>query len=146
MRIRPVAAADRSAWETLWRGYLAFYDTELPARVYDNTFSRLLSDDPADPCGLVAEIDGNLQGLVHFLFHAHCWKPEGICYLQDLFTSPGARGGGIGRALIEAVYDAADARGVPAVYWLTQDFNAPARALYDRIGVCTPFVKYNRPV
>ncbi len=69
---------------------------------------------------------------------------ENTCYLQDLYADPDVRGRGVGRALIEAVYDAADAAGVPTVYWLTQDFNTTARRLYDRIGVKTPFIKYNR--
>jgi len=46
----------------------------------------------------------------------------------------------VGRALIEAVYAEADAAGCPAVYWLTQDLNAPARRLYDRVAHVTPFI------
>lgn len=84
------------------------------------------------------------MGLVHFLFHRHNWKIENVCYLQDLYTDPSVRGQGAGRALIEAVYAAADANGTPAVYWLTQDFNAEGRRLYDRIGQVTPFIRYNR--
>jgi len=93
----------------------------------------------------VAETAGRLTGLVHFLFHRHAWKIEEVCYLQDLFVVPAARGTGLGRALIEAVYAAADAKGAPSVYWLTQDFNHTARRLYDSVGVLTPFIKYQRP-
>ena len=32
----------------------------------------------------------------------------------------------------------------PNVYWLTQEFNATARRLYDRVGRATPFIKYRR--
>jgi GNAT superfamily N-acetyltransferase len=85
------------------------------------------------------------RDLVHYLFHRHCWRIEDVCYLQDLYAAPEVRGRGVGRALIEAVYRAADAAGAPSVYWLTQDFNATARQLYDRIGHVTPFVKYVRP-
>ena len=85
------------------------------------------------------------MGLVHYLFHRHCWREENVCYLQDLYADPEVRGKGIGRALIEAVYAAADAAGAPSVYWLTQDFNHTARKLYDRIGTVTPFIKYARP-
>ncbi|TVS03693.1 MAG: GNAT family N-acetyltransferase [Rhodobacteraceae bacterium] len=143
--IRPLLESDRTRWAELWEGYLDFYETALPPQVYDATFAALLSDDPHSPFGLLAEDKGRIIGLVHYLFHAHCWRPEGICYLQDLFVAPEARACGAGRALIEAVYEAADARGVPGVYWMTQDFNTTARQLYDRIGEYTPFIKYVRP-
>ncbi len=84
------------------------------------------------------------MGLVHFIFHRHNWKIEDVCYLQDLYADPAMRGSGVGRALIEAVYAAADSHGAPAVYWMTQDFNTTARKLYDRIGQLTPFIKYQR--
>ncbi len=143
--IRPLTRSDESQWRRLWHDYLAFYETELPEKVYVSSFARLLGDDPQDYNGLMAELDGRLVGLVHYLFHRHGWKIENTCYLQDLYADPDVRGKGIGRALIEAVYAAADAAGAPSVYWLTQDFNHQARQLYDRIGVLTPFIKYQRP-
>ena len=85
------------------------------------------------------------MGLTHYIFHRHGWKIENVCYLQDLYAAPDVRGKGVGRALIEAVYAEADKAGAPSVYWLTQDFNATARQLYDRIGTVTPFIKYTRP-
>ncbi|MEV8465556.1 GNAT family N-acetyltransferase [Fluviibacterium sp. DFM31] len=141
--IRPVRPEDRTRWQALWTGYLDFYDTTLPAEQFDRQFARLTAPAP-EIHGLVAEQDGELLGLVHFLFHAHGWKATDVCYLQDLYTAPAQRGTGIGRALIEAVYATADARGAPDVYWLTQTFNAPARQLYDRIGTATPFMVYRR--
>ncbi|MCG6883270.1 MAG: GNAT family N-acetyltransferase [Silicimonas sp.] len=143
--VRPLASADEPQWRALWRDYLAFYKTELPEDVYSTYFRRLLGDDPQDFRGLIAEVDGKPVGLTHFLIHRHGWKIENVCYLQDLYAVPEVRGRGIGRALIEAVYAAADAEGAPGVYWLTQDFNAEARQLYDRIGALTPFIKYARP-
>ena len=143
--VRPLTEADEAHWRALWRAYLAFYETELPEEVYATYFGRLLGNDPQDFHGLVAEVDGTPVGLVHYLFHRHGWKVENVCYLQDLYAVPEMRGRGIGRALIEAVYSAADAAGAPGVYWLTQDFNAEARKLYDRIGTVTPFIKYARP-
>lgn len=146
VRIRPLTASDEADWRRLWTGYLDFYETTVPEEVYQTTFARLLGDDPRDYSCLVAETpDGHLVGLTHYLFHRHGWKVEDVCYLQDLFADPDARGLGVGRALIEAVYAAADAAGAPTVYWMTQDFNATARTLYDRIGVLTPFIKYQRP-
>jgi GNAT superfamily N-acetyltransferase len=142
--IRPLRAEDEADWRRLWTGYLDYYQTQVPEAVYASTFARLLGNDPQDFNGLLALVDGRPMGLVHYLFHRHCWKIENVCYLQDLFVDPAARGTGLGRRLIEAVYAAADANGTPAVYWLTQDFNAKGRRLYDRIGKLTPFIRYNR--
>lgn len=142
--IRPVEARDEAEWRVLWTGYLDFYETSVSEEVYRTTFRRLLSDDPHEFHGLVAERDGRLVGLTHYLFHRHCWRIENVVYLQDLYVSKEARGTGAGRKLIEAVYAAADAAGCPSVYWLTQDFNTTARQLYDRIAKVTPFIRYNR--
>ncbi|MEQ8922785.1 MAG: GNAT family N-acetyltransferase [Roseovarius sp.] len=145
LAVRPLTRSDEADWRRLWRDYLAFYETEVSEEVRAIYFERLLGDDPQDYNGLVAEVDGRLVGLTHYLFHRHGWKIENVCYLQDLYADPEVRGQGVGRALIEAVYAAADAAGAPSVYWLTQDFNAEARKLYDRIGKLTPFIKYTRP-
>lgn len=143
--IRALRESDREEWSEMWTGYLEFYETSVPSEVYDTTFDRLLGDDPQDFSCLVAEGEnGRLLGLTHYLFHRHAWKIENVCYLQDLFARPEARGTGVGRALIEAVYEAADKEGAPSVYWLTQDFNTNARLLYDRIGKLSPFIRYNR--
>lgn len=144
--IRPLRPNDEPDWRRLWTGYLQFYQTSVDDTVYASTFARLLGDDPQDFSALVADVDGRLLGLTHYLFHRHAWKVENVCYLQDLYVDPQARGTGLGRALIEAVYARADAAGAPAVYWLTQDFNAEARQLYDRIAKVTPFIRYNRPL
>jgi GNAT superfamily N-acetyltransferase len=145
IEIRPVTRADKARWAELWQGYLAYYETTLTPEVYDATFESFFAGTPQNPRCLLAESDGRVLGLVHYFFHAHCWHPEGICYLQDLYTESTARGKGVGRALIQAVYHAADAQGVPNVYWTTQNFNHTARALYDKIGQLTPFIKYVRP-
>ena len=145
-KIRPLQPADEAAWRRLWTGYLQFYQTSVTEEVYASTFARLLGNDPQDFHALVAERDGQLLGLTHYLFHRHAWKIESVCYLQDLYVDPAARGLGLGRALIEAVYERADAAGAPQVYWLTQDFNTQARQLYDRIAKVTPFIRYVRPL
>jgi GNAT superfamily N-acetyltransferase len=143
--IRPLIESDRPQWAALWSDYLAFYETTLPTNIYDSTFARLLGDDPQDFSGLVAERNGELIGLTHYLFHRHGWKVENVCYLQDLYVTPSARGTGSGRKLIEAVYAAADANNAPNVYWMTQDNNVAGRQLYDRVGTLTNFIKYQRP-
>jgi GNAT superfamily N-acetyltransferase len=145
VNVRPIERDDKAQWRPLWRAYLAFYETELPESIYDLQFERLLSDKPHDFKGLIAEVDGRLVGLAHFVWHQHGWRTDDVCYLQDLYADPSVRGQGVGRALIEGVYAAADAAGAPTVYWMTQDFNHTARQLYDRIGVKTPFIKYSRP-
>jgi len=142
--IRPLRPDDQAQWGALWQDYLAYYETELPQSVYDSSFARMLSAADHEFQGQIAVLDGQPVGLVHYLFHRHGWKVENVCYLQDLFTLPAARGKGVARALIEAVYAEADRAGAPAVYWLTQDFNKTARQLYDRIGHVTPFIKYAR--
>lgn len=144
LTLRPIAAVDRDDWQRLWRGYLDFYETRLPAEVYDTTFARLTGTDPREFRGLIAHLGGQAVGLVHYLFHRTCWAVADTCYLQDLYADPAVRGQGIGRALIEAVYGAADAHGAASVYWLTQAGNTTARRLYDRIATLTPFVAYER--
>lgn len=142
--VRPLTPSDEPEWRRLWSGYLDYYKTSVPEEVYQSSFARMLSDEDNEFHGMVAELDGKLVGLVHYLFHRHGWKIENVCYLQDLYTDPSVRGKSIGRALIEATYKAADANGTPAVYWLTQDFNEAGRRLYDRVGQLTPFIKYSR--
>lgn len=144
LTLRPVTAADEADWRRLWTAYLDFYQTALPEAVYARTFRRIVTGDHPGPCGLLALRDGQAVGLVHWIYHRSGWKTEDVCYLQDLYVDPAARGSGAGRALIEAVYAAADAAGCPAVYWLTQEFNYAGRMLYDRVAVRTPFIRYNR--
>ncbi len=143
--VRPLRDSDEAQWRRLWTGYLSFYKSTVPEEVYKTTFSRLLSGDANEYAALIAEKDGAPVGLAHYLFHRHCWKLENVCYLQDLYADPRVRGSGVGRALIEAVYAAADAAGCPSVYWTTEEDNMTARRLYDRIGGKTPFIQYKRP-
>lgn len=142
--IRPLERSDEAAWRALWTAYLAYYETLLPEAVYASTFERLLKDDPNEFHGLLAVLGDEPVGLVHFVFHRTCWSIEDTCYLQDLFVAPETRGRSIGRALIEAVYAAADAAGNPDVYWQTQHFNATGRRLYDRVGELSDFIIYER--
>jgi ribosomal protein S18 acetylase RimI-like enzyme len=142
--VRPLRPEDEPAWRRLWRGYLDFYETALPEEMYATSFARLTDPDVRDYRGLIALRGSDPVGLAHCIFHRHGWQVEDVCYLQDLYVAPAARGLGAGRALIEAVYAAADAAGAPSVYWLTQESNATARRLYDRVGFATPFIKYRR--
>lgn len=143
IEIRAPRDSDYAEWHRLWTGYLDYYQTTLPEATKRHAFDRLFSEDSA--CHGLLALDGDRPvGLVHYIFHEHMWRPEGVCYLQDLYVDPSVRGKGVGQILIEAVYAAADAKGAPRVYWLTQEFNATARRLYDRIGKLSPFIKYDR--
>jgi GNAT superfamily N-acetyltransferase len=141
--IRTFQEGDRDQWDGLWRGYLKFYETDLSDQVTEATWRRLL--DPEGPIeGFCADDGGKLLGIVHYLFHPVTWSAGPRCYLEDLFSAPEARGRGVGRALIEAVYQAADKRGADQVYWLTRENNATARRLYDQVAKATDFIKYRR--
>jgi GNAT superfamily N-acetyltransferase len=140
--VRPLQKGDWIEWCQLWKGYLEFYKTELPEEMYSICFERMMSESEHEFHGLVAEKEGKIVGIVHYLFHRHGWRIENICYLQDLYVLPDQRGGGVGRTLIEAVYKIAEKVG-SSVYWNTADDNVQARILYDKVGKYSGFVKYN---
>jgi GNAT superfamily N-acetyltransferase len=143
IEIRAIGKDERADWEVLWQGYLRFYESSQAADATDATWLRM--HDPAEPMhGLGAHLDGRLLGIVHYLFHRSFWTVGHYCYLQDLFVSEAARGNGLGRALIESVYDRAREAGASRVYWLTQESNATARALYDQVADRTGFIQYRR--
>jgi len=145
--IRALQADDKPRWRELFDGYLQFYESSVPNETIELTFERLLGDGEWDPSGLVAVNDnGHIDGITHYVFHRSTWSASVYCYLEDLFVDPAVRGGGAGRALIEAVYDAADAKGATRTYWATQEFNYKGRILYDKVAVKSPFIQYRRPV
>ena len=141
IEIRPLRADDQAAWEPLWQGYLTFYQTSVSAEVTHTTWSRLL--DPAEPVqGLGAHLDGSLVGIAHLVYHRSTWSVENRCYLNDLFTAPEARGRGVARSLIEAVYREASGAGAARGSWLTHETNMTAQALYDKVASRTGFIQY----
>jgi len=141
--IRPVGKGERAAWEPLWKGYQAFYEIALSDEVTDKAWERL--HDPAEPMFILgAYVEGKLTGIVHYLFHRSMWTVGNYCYLQDLFVAGEARGLGLGRALIEAVYETARNVGASRVYWLTQESNTSARALYDKLAERSGFIQYRK--
>lgn len=145
MEVRAIRESDKDQWQVLWDGYQAFYGHPgRPQSFFDTAFARLTSGDASDFQGFVADDGGTLLGLTHYVFHPNLWRPRGVCYLQDLFSLPEARGRGVGRALIEAVALAAEDRGAQAVYWLTAEDNYAGRMLYDRVATRTPLIKYQR--
>ena len=141
--IKPVGTDERAAWEPLWKGYLRFYESSQTPEATDVLWQRL--HDPAEPMHLLgAYLDGKLAGVVHYLYHRSCWTIGDYCYLQDLYVSKEARGGGIGRALIEAVCRDAQVAGASRVHWLTQEGNAQARGLYDTLAERSGFIQYRK--
>lgn len=141
--IRPAVDGDRVRWEPLWQGYLEFYQSSLGAGVTDELWRRIVDPDQPIQCRLAELPGGELAGLVHFFPHPHTWYADPVCYLNDLFVNPEIRGGGIGRALIEAVLDEAKQQGWAEVYWHTQHHNTVARGLYDKLtGGTDGFVNY----
>jgi GNAT superfamily N-acetyltransferase len=144
--IRPIRETDYGEWRPLWDGYNAFYGrsgaTALDEQITTRTWKRFF--DPAEPVwACVAEVDGRIAGLSHYLFHRSTSRLDDICYLQDLFTDERLRGQGIGRRLIEAVYEAARGAGCTRVYWQTQVTNAAGRALYDKVARHNGFIVYS---
>lgn len=139
--VRPLEARDRAQWQPLWDGYNLFYERpDFSPQITEVTWARFL--DPDEPMfAAVAERESRLVGLVHYLFHRSTTMMEDVCYLQDLFTAPEARGEGVGKALIEYVYDQAKAGGSTRVYWQTHE-NNPARKLYDQLAQLTAFRRY----
>lgn len=145
--IRNIAASDYAGWLPLWEGYNAFYQrsgpTALAAPITAATWQRFL--DPGEPVhALVAEREGHLIGLAHYLFHRSTTLLAPICYLQDLFTLPQSRGQGVGRGLIEAVCQRARAAGSMRLYWQTHESNRAAQQLYDQVAVRSGFIVYRR--
>jgi GNAT superfamily N-acetyltransferase len=139
--VRLVAPTDLDQWEALWEGYNTFYERTVPPEITRTTWSRFF--DASEPVhALVAEKDGRLVGLVHYLFHRSTSLIGPTCYLQDLFTAEAARGQGVGRALIEAVYERAKAAGSPLVYWQTHETNVTAMVLYDKVAERSGFLVY----
>ena len=140
--IRALAPADHDAWLALWRGYLEFYAAELSAEQTALTWSRLTAADYPIWGAMATDASGRAIGFVHWLTHPATWSDRPYCYLEDLFVAPGARGSGAGRALIAHVTTWAGDNDCTKVYWLTQDTNTTARALYDRVAKNTGFVHY----
>lgn len=145
--IRQVAPGDYPQWVTLWDGYNAFYGrvgaTALPTQVTETTWARFL--DSSEPVhALVAERKGQLIGLAHCLFHRSTTQIPPTCYLQDLYTAENSRGAGVGRMLIEAVYECARAAGSPRVYWQTHETNGKAMHLYDKVADRSGFIVYRK--
>lgn len=139
--IRAALPSDEAAWRNLWRGYCDFYAVQVPDHVTNRTWVRILDPDSAVMC-VVAEVGGEVRGFANCVIHENTWETQPVCYLEDLFVAPAARGSGIGRALLEWLRGAMRAEGWARLYWMTHKDNAAARALYDRFARADDFVRY----
>ena len=139
--IRPALPADEPAWRTLWQGYCEFQEVSLAEAVTNRTWARILDPDSGVLC-VVAEVDGQIYGFANGVIHENTWELQPVCYLEDLFVLPSARGRGVGKALIDWLRNAMRAEGWARLYWVTRQDNAPARALYDRFTQADGFVRY----
>ena len=137
--------ADHDEWVPLWRDYVTFYESELSDDATAVAFSRLVERDGMY-AALARDADDRAVGFVHWTTHRSTWNPADYCYLEDLFVAPQARGGGVGQMLIKHVLEWADDAGCGKVYWLTQETNAVARAMYDVVARSTGFVHYEIPI
>lgn len=142
MTTRSVRAEDFRDWLVLWEGYNSFYKRAVSKEVTETTWQRLLN--PEEPVfAIVAELEGKLVGFTAYLFHRHTAMIKDVCYLQDLYTDEAVRGRGIGKSLIQAVYDRAKEKSVLQVYWLTHESNTLARSLYDQLAKHSGFIVYS---
>ena len=139
INIRPITAADKDRWLELFKEYIVFYKSKLSDDQFELTWQRLNSG--FNITGLLAELDGKVVGLTHFIFRPSTWEVEDFCYLEDLYTDPTVRGKGVGRALIKAVEEIAIAKGSKRLYWTTAPDNETARKLYDKVAI-TDRVQY----
>jgi GNAT superfamily N-acetyltransferase len=139
--IRPALPSDEPAWRSLWRGYCDFYGVRLADAVTARTWARVLDPDSGVMC-VVAEVEGKVYGFANCVTHEATWELQPVCYLEDLFVLPSARGRGLGRALIEWLRNAMRAEGWSRLYWVTREDNAAARGLYDQFAPADGTVRY----
>lgn len=143
MQIRPATPDDHDAWLPLWQGYLAFYEVSLAPEVTEATWRRIIAPDGPIDCLVAVQADGALAGFATWLLHPNTWSDQPVCYLEDLFVSPAARGQGVATRLIEALAAMGRQNGWHRVYWHTDATNTRARAVYDRVARLTTRVRYD---
>ena len=140
---RKLVLTDFAAWKPLAVGYKTFYKTAITDDELAAAWQRF--HDPCVPIFALGAFDKNrLMGIAHYLHHTGCWTTKPVFYLQDLFVSIEGRGNGVGRALIEAIYQEAAARGAERVYWQTHETNETAMALYNQVAEKSGFVVYRK--
>ena len=145
LTIRAIEEKDKDQWLKLWAGYLEFYKSTITPEQTELTWKRLINHEQK-MFGFVAESEEGVIGFTHCLFRPSTWTETDYCYLEDLFVNPNIRGKGIGRALMNKVFELAKVKNSKRVYWTTQEFNKTARVLYDSITPVSEFVQYRLPI
>jgi GNAT superfamily N-acetyltransferase len=145
LTIRAIEEKDKDQWLKLWAGYLEFYKSTITPEQTELTWKRLINNEQK-MFGFVAESEEGVIGFTHCLFRPSTWTETDYCYLEDLFVNPNIRGKGIGRALMNKVFELAKVKNSKRVYWTTQEFNKTARVLYDSITPVSEFVQYRLPI
>ena len=143
--VRPVTREDRERWQELFLAYGVFYEENFPPEVVEGVWAWLMEENHPLRC-FVAEVDGQVQGFAHLRFQHDTFTAGAGWFLDDLFTDPDARGGGVATALISALDDYASAHGGGTLRWITASNNDRARRLYDTLATPTTWVTYEREV
>ncbi len=145
VHVTPLAKTDHDTWFDLWQKYLTFYQTELPMSTTKHTWQNLHNSE-VPIYGFGAWLDNQLVGIVHVLLHPSTWSETASCYLHDLYVAKEVRGQGVGRALIEEVYEFARTKDCNRVYWTTQEGNTTSRLLYDTLATKTDMIQYRKNI
>ena len=143
LKIASLSAADYESWLSLWQSYLTFYESSLPVETTNATWNNVL-DSNVPIYGFGAWLEDKLVGITHVVLHPNTWNSTECCYLEDLYVAESVRGHGVGRALIEYVYEFARQQNCNRVYWVTQEDNTAARRLYDTLATKTNMIQYRK--
>ena len=146
IELRPVVSGDKQRWRELMLAYAAFYEVEVSDEGLAATWGWIEDEKENFWCTLASDSTGQVIGFTQYQLMHRSLSGSLVCYLSDLYVQPDTRGGGVGRALIDHVFEFARSNNVSNVRWLTQDFNAAARKLYDTYGEKSDFILYSFPV
>ena len=100
------------------------------------TAGRLLDDDRTELL-LAFEDGGRAVGICQVRYRLSVWTGVDDCWLEDLYVSESARGGGHGRELVEAAFESARARGCKRIELDVNEQNTAALRFYESLGFTT---------
>jgi GNAT superfamily N-acetyltransferase len=139
--VRQIELEDKTSWQELYLAYLKFYESEATAAAKELLWTRVTKHNP-EIQGLLAEVNGEIAGIVHFHYQLSTWSDTYHCYLEDLFVNEDARGKGVATALIAEVKKLAMEQECSELFWITKESNTLARKLYEKVAVVSDFVRY----